>query len=63
MLARAAGSALDGLIASRSADGELQHALSVSHSRIGEMLTAQGDLDGALRAYEAALAIDERLAV
>jgi tetratricopeptide (TPR) repeat protein len=36
--------------------------LSVSHNRIGDVLLSQGDRDGALAAYRAALAIAETLA-
>ncbi|MBN1418982.1 MAG: tetratricopeptide repeat protein, partial [Planctomycetes bacterium] len=39
-----------------------QRDLSVSHERIGDVLTAQGSLAGALDAYHQALAIRKRLA-
>jgi tetratricopeptide (TPR) repeat protein len=39
-----------------------QRDLSVSHERIGNVLTAQGNLDGALKAFQAGLKIAERLA-
>ena len=39
-----------------------QRELSVSQDRIGDILQAQGDLPGALKAFQAAMAIAERLA-
>ena len=39
-----------------------QRDLSVSYSKIGDIVGAQGDLAGALKAYEESLAIRERLA-
>jgi tetratricopeptide (TPR) repeat protein len=39
-----------------------QRDLSVSHNKIGDVLSAQGDLNAALGAYRASLAIAERLA-
>ena len=39
-----------------------QRDLSVSHEKVGDVLTAQGRLDHALEAYRASLAIAERLA-
>ncbi|WP_295302902.1 DUF4062 domain-containing protein [Accumulibacter sp.] len=38
-----------------------QHTLAASHNKIGDLLTAQGDLAGAGQAYTASLAIRERL--
>jgi tetratricopeptide (TPR) repeat protein len=40
-----------------------QRDLSVSHSKIGDVLLAQGDLAGGLRAYREALGVAERLAL
>ena len=39
-----------------------QRDLSVSHNKIGDVLRAQGDLAGALKAYRESLAVAERLA-
>ncbi|MCH8111628.1 MAG: hypothetical protein IH905_06700 [Proteobacteria bacterium] len=39
-----------------------QRDLSVSHSKIGDVLHGQGDLSGALENYRAAMVIRERLA-
>ena len=48
--------------AARPGNAESQRDLSVSHECIGIVLREQGDLPGALAAYRAGLAIDERLA-
>jgi tetratricopeptide (TPR) repeat protein len=39
-----------------------QRDLSVSHDRLGDVLSAQGDLAGALAAYRESLAVSQRLA-
>ncbi|HAD26740.1 MAG TPA: hypothetical protein DCF61_13480, partial [Alphaproteobacteria bacterium] len=39
-----------------------QRDLSVSHERIGDVLVAQGDLAGAIAAYEASVSIARGLA-
>ena len=50
------------LAASDPGNAEWQRDLSVSWSKLGDVRQAQGDLAGALAAYEAGLAIAERLA-
>ena len=50
------------LAAERPGDLERQRDLSVSHSLVGDVLRAQGDMAGALREYRATHAILERLA-
>ncbi|MFI5459384.1 MAG: tetratricopeptide repeat protein [Isosphaerales bacterium] len=50
------------LINQDSSNAEWQHDLSVSHGKLGDVLVVQGDAAGALKAYQAALAICERLA-
>ena len=55
--------AIDERLARQDANNaDWQRELSVSHSNVGDVLVAQGDLGGALEAYRASLAIDERLA-
>ena len=43
-------------------NAEWQRDLSVSHDRIGDVLVAEGDREGALQSYRAGLAIRETLA-
>ncbi|HSU03933.1 MAG TPA: tetratricopeptide repeat protein, partial [Acetobacteraceae bacterium] len=50
------------LAAQDAGNAEWQRDLSVSHERIGDVRRAQGDVEGALAAYRASLAIAERLA-
>lgn len=49
--------------AADSSSGEWEHALSVSHQRIGDTLTAQGRLNEALESYQAGLQIARKLAL
>jgi predicted negative regulator of RcsB-dependent stress response len=64
---RLTGSLESAANAYQSAEAAARHTgderdLSVSHDRIGDVLVAQGDRDGALKAYQAGLAIAEALA-
>ena len=43
-------------------NSEAQRDLSIAHNKIGDLLSAQGDLPGALAAYRKCLDISERLA-
>jgi predicted Zn-dependent protease len=66
-LSRTTGSLDDAARAYRNAEaaahrGGSERDLSVSHDRIGDVLVAQGDRNGALKAYQAGLAIREALA-
>jgi len=54
--------ALERLAASDLGNAALLRDLSVSYEKVGEVLMAQGDLDGAQRAYQATLEIMEVLA-
>ncbi len=58
---RAAEGALGRLVAQHPSHADLQRDLSVCCNRIGNVLVAEGDAAGALKAYRAALAIAERL--
>ena len=53
---------LDGLAASQKHNVDLGLTLSLLHRRIGDLMRAQGDLEGAKEAYQSSLAIAERLA-
>ena len=53
---------LDGLAASQKHNVDLGFTLSLLHRRIGDLMRAQGDLEGAKEAYQSSLAIAERLA-
>jgi tetratricopeptide (TPR) repeat protein len=57
-----ANAAFQRLAASDPGNAQWQRDLSVSHDRIGDVRVAQGDLAGALRAFEADLEIAGRLA-
>ncbi|HUS80270.1 MAG TPA: hypothetical protein VM283_03315, partial [Armatimonadota bacterium] len=61
-LLRAVRDALERLAQSDPGNAEWQRDLSMSHISIGDVRRAQGDLAGALEAYQAALATQERLA-
>jgi tetratricopeptide (TPR) repeat protein len=50
------------LAASDPSNADWQHGLAASHDRIGDVLTAQGNLPGALASFHASLALAERLA-
>jgi tetratricopeptide (TPR) repeat protein len=54
--------ALARALARDKGDAEAASDLSVSYHKVGDVLQAKGDLDGALTAYRASLAIAERLA-
>ena len=53
---------LDGLAASQKHNVDLGLTLSLLHRRIGDLMRAQGDLEGAKEAYQSSLAIAEHLA-
>ena len=50
---------LDGLAASQKHNVDLGLTLSLLHRRIGDLMRAQGDLEGAKEAYQSSLAIAE----
>ncbi len=65
MLTRQAAIILDSSSDQESTTVEIVNVLrnlSVSHNKIGDVLVSKGELDGALEAYQASLAIRERLA-
>jgi len=49
------------LVATNSSNTQWQRDLSISYSKVGDVLVAQGTLDDALKAYRGALDIIERL--
>jgi tetratricopeptide (TPR) repeat protein len=61
-LLTAAHDSLSNLAAADPSNAGWQRDLSVSHDRIGDVLLAQGDLAGALKAYRESLAVAARLA-
>ena len=61
-LLEAARETLERLAASDPSNAGWQRDLSVSQEKIGDVLRAQGDLAGGLRAYRESLAVRERLA-
>jgi tetratricopeptide (TPR) repeat protein len=61
-LLNAARESLVRLVVADPSNSEWQRGLSVSHDRLGDVLSAQGDLGGALAAYREAFAIAQRLA-
>ena len=62
ILARAAVACSQRLAAADPGNAERQRDMSVSQDNIGNVLSAQGDLTGALAAYRASLEISRRLA-
>ena len=60
-LLQAALNGLQGLSQSDPSNAGWLRDLSVSHNKVGDVLKAQGDLAGALKAYRDSLAIAERL--